>query len=174
MPFKHRDAVRDKFPKAKYRVTNWAAYTDSLRQRGDLTIWFDLESRSSWHAAGPRTRGGQPVYSDLAIEICLTLRVVFGLPLRQTQGFAQSILKLAGIDLPVPDFSTLCRRGRTLRIQQEKRRASGAITLIVDSTGLRVHGGRDWMREKHGASNLRKTWRKLHIGIDPDSGDVVA
>ncbi len=174
MPFKHRDAVRDKFPKAKYRVTNWAAYTESLRRRGDLTIWFDLEGCSGWRAGGPRRRGGQPVYSDLAIEICLTLRVVFGLPLRQTQGFARSILKLAGFSLPVPDFSTLCRRGRTLCVRQQKHPATGPITLVVDSTGLRIHGGRDWMREKHGTTNARKTWRKLHIGIDPARGDIIA
>jgi hypothetical protein len=114
------------------------------------------------------------VYSDLAIETCLTLRCIFRQALRKTQGLVRSLLKLAGITLPMPDFSTLSRRGRTLKVRAAVRTSSGPITLIVDSTGLRVHGGRDWMKEKHGLPKTRKTWRKLHVGLDPDSGEIVA
>lgn len=174
MPFKHNASRRDKFAKAKYRVTNWAEYTESLRQRGDVTVWFSEDAMSGWHAARSGRRGGQQRYSDLAIETCLSLRVVFGLPLRQTQGFVRSLLRLMDLDVPVPDFSTLCRRAQSLRIMPNNRPTSGPMTLIVDSTGLRVHGGRDWMQEKHGLSNQRKTWRKLHIGFDLESGEIVA
>ncbi|OSP53660.1 IS5 family transposase [Pseudoruegeria sp. SK021] len=174
MPYKFNNPIRGKFSKARYRVTNWAEYNESLRRRGDVTLWFDLDLLSRWRATSIGKRGGKLVYSDLAIEICLTLRSVFGQALRQTQGLVRSLLNLAGIVLPVPDFSTLSRRGATLRICPTARATTGPITLIVDSTGLRVHGGRDWMEEKHGLPKHRKTWRKLHIGLDPDSGEIVA
>ncbi|MFA3919899.1 transposase [Ruegeria hyattellae] len=112
MPYKFNDARRDKFPKAKYRVTNCSEYNESLPRRGDVTIWISDELVKSWRSPRRKTRGGQARYSDLAIEICLTLRAVFRLPLRQTQGFVRSIAKLMGIDLAVPDFSTLSRRGK--------------------------------------------------------------
>lgn len=101
---------------------------------------------------GPRkTRGGQRKYSDLAIEICLTLRVAFRLALRQTQGFMRSIAKLMGLALPVPDFSTLSRRGKRLKEAQKSRASDKPITLMVDSTGLKVHSEVGWNRHKHGA-----------------------
>ncbi|WP_298934995.1 IS5 family transposase [uncultured Ruegeria sp.] len=174
MPFKHNATRRDKFEKAKYRVMNWPEYNEALRQRGDVTVWFSEDAVSGWCAPRSGKRGGQRQYSDLAIETCLTLRVVFGLPLRQTQGFARSLLRLMQIDVPVPDFSTICRRAQLLRIAPKTWSTSGPVTLIADSTGLRVHGGRDWMQEKHGLPKARKTWRKLHIGFDPESGELVA
>lgn len=174
MPFKHNASRRNKFSKAKYRVTNWPEYNEALRQRGDVTVWFSEDAVVGWRAPRSGKCGGQQRYSDLAIETCLTLRVVFGLALRQTQGFARSLLRLMGLTASVPDFSTLCRRAQSLQIAQHERPTSGPMTLIVDSTGLRVHGGRDWMQEKHGLSKLRKTWRKLHIGFDPECGDIVA
>ncbi|WP_377189424.1 IS5 family transposase [Ruegeria meonggei] len=151
-----------------------AEYNEVLSQRGDVTVWFGEDAVSGWCARRSGKRGGQPRYSDLAIEMCLTLRVVFGLPLRQTQGFVRSLLRLMELDLPVPDYSTLCRRAQTLLIVSDIRMAGGPITLVVDSTGLRVHGGRDWMREEHGLPKARRTWRKLHIGFDPESGELVA
>ena len=174
MPFKHNAAIRDKFPKAKYRVSNWREYNEALRQRGSAMVWFDLDAVSGWRAAPTGKRGGQRRYPDLAIEIWLTLPVVFNLPLRQVQGFARSLLNLLDLDLPVPDFSTLCRRGTSLNITPDSRPNAGSITLIVDSTGLQVQSGRDWMQEKHGPHKSRKTWRKLHIGYDPEAGEIVA
>nr|WP_241188336.1 IS5 family transposase [Pseudohalocynthiibacter aestuariivivens] len=137
-------------------------------------MWFDLDAVSGWRAVGVRKRGGQRRHSDLAIEICLALRAVFGLALRQVQGFVRSLVRLAGLNLPVPDVSTLCRRSALLKVTPDSRLKAGRVTLIVDSTGLQIHGGRDWMREKHGIKNQRKTWRKLHIGFDPDAGEIVA
>ncbi|MEO9782206.1 transposase, partial [Sedimentitalea sp.] len=96
MPYKFNDARRDKIPKAKYRVTNWSAYNEGLRQRGDLTVWVSDDVARKWSSPRRKTRGGQARYTDLAIEICLTLRVVFRLALRQTQGFMRSIAKLMG------------------------------------------------------------------------------
>lgn len=174
MPFKFNVVRRDKFAKAKYRVTNSAAYNEAQRLRGVVTVWFSEDAVSGWCTRPSGRRGAQQRYSDLAIETCLTLRAVFGLPLRQTQGFVRSLLRLMKLELPVPDYSTLCRRARALEIAPDIRADSGPMTLIVDSTGLRVHGGRDWMREKHGLPKARKTWRKLHIGFDPASCEVVA
>ena len=173
MPYKFNDARRDKIPKTKYTVTNWSAYNESLRRRGDLTVWVADDVAQNWAARRRNTRGGQARYSDLAIEICLTLRVVFRLGLRQTQGFMRSIARLMNLDIPVPDFSTLSRRSNGLNIRQNSNRSEGAITLIVDSTGLKVHGGNGWNAEKHGAKKLRKTWRKLHLAFNPGTGDIV-
>ncbi|MFA3919335.1 IS5 family transposase [Ruegeria hyattellae] len=174
MPHKFNDARRDKFPKAKYRVSNCPEYNESLRRRGDVTIWVSDDVVQKWRSPRRKTRGGQSRYSDLAIEICLTLRVVFRLPLRQTQGFVRSLAKLMGMALVVPDFSTLSRRGKGLKLPQNRRAASKPTTLIVDSTGLKVHGGNDWHEEKHGTKKARKTWRKLHIAFDPETGDIAA
>jgi len=173
MPFKHNAGFRHKFPKAKYAVKNWAAYNEYLRLRGDVLIWFDPVMLPGWRASGVRKRGGKLIYSDLAIELCLTLRVVFGLPLRQTHGFVRSVFRLMDLGLPIPDFSTLSRRGQSLDITDDIQLSDGPITLIVDSTGLQVHSGRAWMQQKHGIKKLRKTWRKLHIGFDPASRQII-
>ncbi|MFA3919299.1 IS5 family transposase [Ruegeria hyattellae] len=174
MPYKFNDARRDKFEKAKYWVTNCSEYNESLRRRGDVTIWVADDVVQKWRSPRRKTRGGQSRYSDLAIEICLTLRVVFRLALRQTQGFVRSIARLMGVDLVVPDFSTLSRRGKGLKIAQGRRAASQPITLIVDSTGLKVRGDNGWHTEKHGIRKARKTWRKLHIALAPETGGIAA
>ncbi|MEM6889919.1 MAG: IS5 family transposase [Pseudomonadota bacterium] len=174
MPYKFNDTRRDKFSMANYRVTNCSEYNKSLRQRGDVTIWVSDDVVQNWSSPRRKTRGGQSRCSDLAIEACLTLRVVFRLPLKQTQGFVRSIARLMGLDLLVPDFSTSSRRGKGLKIAQDRRDASKPMTLIVDSTGLKVHGDDGWHEEKHGTRKARKTWRKLHIGLDPETGDIVA
>jgi len=102
MLFKFNGSRRHKFAKAKYRVTNWAEYNEALRRRGDVTVWFSEGTVSEWCAKPLGKRGGQQRYSELAIEVCLTLRVVFGLPLRQTQGFVCSLLWLM-------ELSSQCR-----------------------------------------------------------------
>jgi len=112
MPFKHNAVCRHRIPRARYRVTNWPVYEAGLRRRGDLTLWLDEAALAGWAAAKRTTPGGQPLYSDLAIELVLTLRLVFHLALRQAEAFTASILRLLGLELPVPDHSTLSRRGR--------------------------------------------------------------
>jgi Transposase DDE domain len=174
MPYKIHDSCRGKFRKGRYRVTNRPAHNESLRCRGDLTIWDSEDVALEWTAGPRKTGGGQRKYSDLAIEICLTLRVAFRLALRQTQGFIRSIAKLMGFALPVPYFSTLSRRGKRLKVAQKSRTSDKPITLIVDSTGLKVHSEVGWNGLKHGAKGARKSWRKLHLALDPDSGDILA
>ena len=111
MPHKFNAERRDKFSAVKYRVANWSDYNEALRSRGDLSIWFSADAVAKWSAPRRQDRGGQATYSDLAIEVCLTLRLVFCQALRQAQGMVRSLLRLMEIDLPVPDFSTLSRRG---------------------------------------------------------------
>ena len=114
MPHKFNASRRHKFDKAQYRVINWAEYNESLRQRGDLTIWVSEEAQSVWSAPRRTSRGGQWRYSDLAIETCLTLRTTYRLALRQTQGLMGSIGTLMELDIRVPDYFTLSRRANGL------------------------------------------------------------
>jgi hypothetical protein len=157
----------------RHRIPNWAEYDAALRQRGSLTIWFSDEAVATWRAEPRTTRGGQPHYSALAIRTALTLRAVFGLALRQTEGLISSILQLLGLDLAVPDHSTLSRRAETLEIPKPCPSSRGPIHLLVDSTGLRLCGPGEWLIEKHG-TRRRRAWRKLHIGVDADTGQVLA
>ena len=136
-------------------MTNWSAYEAGLRQRGSLTIWFTEEAVTAWRAAPRTTPGGQPRYSDLAIETSLILRAVFHQPLRQTEGLVSSLLELMGLDLPVPDHSTLSRRSRTLTVALQAQLASGPVHLLVDSTGLKLSGPGEWLIEKHGTQRRR-------------------
>lgn len=98
----------------KYKTTNWSAYNESLKRRGSLSIWFDPEM--TWRPPPTGKRGRQPSFSEAALQTCLTMKVLFGMPLRQTTGVVQSLLKLVGLDWVVPDFRTLCRRQRTLNV----------------------------------------------------------
>lgn len=174
MPHKFNDARRHVFPRQRYRVTNWGAYNEALRRRGDLTIWFEEGVADLWSAPRRGTRGGQARYSDLAIEICLSLRLVFGLPLRQTQGFVRSISWLTGASIAAPCFSTLSRRGVGLETGVSKRPpADEPVHLVVDSTGLKIFGAGEWLEEKHKTGRKRRTWRKLHLGLDLLSGEIL-
>ena len=121
MPHKFNDGRRHKFEKKGYRITNLADYNESLRQRGDVTICLSREVEAACRAERRKTRGGQPVYSDLAIVTCLTLGIVYKQPLRQTEGFVGSLVKLMGLDFLVPDFSTLSRRGTGLFLPMKAR-----------------------------------------------------
>ena len=114
VPFKAKAACRRHIPKQQHRVINWEAYDAGLRARGSLTVWFTPEAVAAWTAEPRTSRGGQPSYSDLAIATALMLRAVFRLALRQTEGLIGSVLQLLGLDLPVPDHSTLSRRAETL------------------------------------------------------------
>jgi hypothetical protein len=172
LPFKANAARRHHIPKQKPRVTNWAAYDAGLRARGSLTVWFTPEAVAAWKAE-PRTgRGGQPAYSALAIATALTLRAVFRLALRQTEGLIASVLQLLGLDLAVPDHSTLSRRAETLEVPRPKA-GSEPVHLLVDSTGLRLCGPGEWLEEKHGTKR-RRAWKVLHLATDADTGQIVA
>lgn len=173
MPHKYNATRRHRIPKVRYRVTNWPAYEVALTQRGSLTIWFTQEAIEAWRAAPRTTPGGQARYSNLAVETALVLRAVFHQPLRQTEGLVGSLLGLMGLDLPVPDHSTLSRRAGTLAVVPQARTASGPVHLLVDSTGVKLGGPGEWLVEKHGTQR-RRAWRKLHLGIDAETGMIVA
>jgi hypothetical protein len=155
----------------KYKTRNWVDFNFSLKQRGSLSIWFDPQM--VWEADASGRRGRQQTYSDAAIQACLTFKVLFGLPLRQTTGFVESLLKLVGLDWAVPDFSTLCRRQRTLTVALPYRGSAGPLHLLIDSTGIKAEGEGEWNARKHGGSK-RRLWRKIHIGIDEKTLEIRA
>jgi len=179
VPFKLNQDRRHHIPRQKRRVTNWPAYDASLRQRGSLTVWFTEEAIRAWKAEPRTTRGGQPWYSELAILTALTLRAVFRLAFRQTEGLIGSIIGLLGLTLRVPDHTTLSRRAATVDVPRPRRpstEAGGAaepVHLLVDSTGLKLCGPGEWLVEKHG-TKTRRSWRTLHLGVDADTGRIVA
>src|SRR5205085_8389640 len=174
MPFKANADRRHRIPKQKHKVANWAEYDAALRQRGSLTVWFTDEAIAAWHAEPRTTPGGQPHYSDLAITTALTLKAVFRLALRQTEGLIGSIIGLLGLDLSVPDHTTLSRRAETLEVPRPRSgRNAEPAHLLVDSTGLKLCGPGEWLVEKHG-TKARRSWRKLHLGRDADTGQIVA
>lgn len=156
---------------ARYRTTNWSAYNAALTKRGSLLIWLDKEM--AWHAPHEGRPGRPPVFSDAAIQFCLSIKVLFKLPLRQTAGMVASLLRLAGLDWPVPDFSTLCRRQKTLKVQIPYRRAGGPLNLMVDSTGIKFLGDGEWQARKHGVQG-RRQWRKVHLAMDTATSDIRA
>ena len=170
LPVKRRHRTRRPTP---YRLRNWSAYEASLKQRGSLTVWFSSAAVAAWGYEGPAQRGGQYVYSDVAIETALTLRAIYHLALRQTEGFVESILRLMGVGLPVPDHTTLSRRQGTLAVVLPTRPAKEPIHLVVDSSGLKVYGEGEWKVRQHGWA-VRRTWRKLHLGINEATGEIVA
>lgn len=161
--------------KAVYRPRNWKAYNQSLVQRGSLTVWIDEDVLANWHPEpeGKRQRGGQMQYSDHAIETLLMLRAVYQLPYRQTIGFAQSILDLMGANVKTPDYTLLCKRSAGLEVDLGATSGDEAKHLVIDSTGLKIYGEGEWKVRQHGYSK-RRTWRKLHIGVNADTQQIEA
>ena len=159
----------------KYRIRNWAEYNASLVQRGSITFWVGEDVISAWEAQsdGPRKRGGQKLYSDMAIECMLTIRAVFHLPLRAMEGFVRSLFELMALNLPVPDYSTVCKRAKHLAVNLPKTANDGPIHVVVDSTGLKIFGEGEWKVRKHGYSK-RRTWRKLHLGVNSATHEIQA
>src|SRR4028119_287282 len=146
---------RPKRFRARYRIRNWPQYEAGLKRRGDLTLWLDEAAIAGWHAARRTTPGGQALYSNLAIELVLILRLIFHLGLRQAEGFARSVLRLLGLDLPVPDHTTLSRRSRIFASRRPQVVPHGPLHLLIDSTGLKLFGRGEWDSEKHGRARRR-------------------
>ena len=169
----HKRPYRHPTYKTAYRVKNWREYEQSLRDRGDLTLWISPEAISAWRAPMNGKRGAQPIDADIAIETALALRLLFHLPLRQTEGFLGSVLSLMDLTLPCPDHTTLSRRHATVVISRQVDLAlQGPIDLSVDSTGLKICGQGEWHSQKHGEKRPRR-WKKLHIGVNVH-GRIVA
>ena len=158
-----------KYAKSRYRLRNWSEYEASLRSRGELTVWLSDDALDSWRAPASGKPGGQRTYANIAIEVALTIRMVFQLPLRQTEGFLRCLLQLLELNLPIPDHTTLSRRLKTLSdIQLPKRPANRPIHILIDSTGLRIHVGHVQKPPRN------RAWRKLHLAVDADTSEIVA
>jgi IS5 family transposase len=172
MPTKKKPAQRS--VKRSYRLRNWKEYTASLVARGSLTLWIDQEALAGWISqtkTGPK--GASPLYTDSAILCALTLQQVYHLPLRSTEGLLGSLLALLGVELPVPDYTTLSRRRKSLPVSLPRRGQGQGLHLVIDSTGFKVFGEGEWKVRQHGYSK-RRTWRKLHLAIDADTHQIVA
>jgi len=158
-----------KYTKSRYRIGNWPEYEAGLRRRGDLTVWLSEDANSSWREPPSGKPGGQRTYADIAIEAALTIRMIFHLPLRQTEGFLGSLAGMLGMDLPIPDPTTLSRRLKKLSVIPFHSTGNGqSIHLLIDSTGLRIHVGHMQKPPRN------RAWRKLHLAVDAASGEIVA
>jgi hypothetical protein len=151
---------------------NWREYDRGLIARGDLTVW--LSPDLAWHAPeGTGKRGRPPLFSDAAVQCALTLKLLFQLPLRAAQGLVGSLIRLAGLDWPVPHFGTLSRRQQALGVVIPWRPRGGPLHLVVDGTGLKVPGEGEWKVRRHG-SDRRRVWRKVHLAVDAQSHEIRA
>lgn len=160
--------------KTTYKVRNWREYNDSLVRRGDVTFWFSEDVLDEWEHANDEPKVGRPfTYSDTAIECLLILRELFRLPYRQTEGLGIALAKLMQADVAIPDYTSLAKRAAKLGVSLDVRRRRGPIDVVVDSTGLKVFGDGEWKTRKHGASK-RRTWRKLHLAVNPKTQEIVA
>ena len=175
MPYKANEPRRHKIPRARYQVTNWPDYDRALQQRGSLTVWVTPEALTAWHPPHTGGRGRPRDYSEVAIETGHLLRLAFGRAWRQTEGLLRSITDLLGLSVGVPDHTTFSRRSPELVLATALARAqaSGPMHVVIDATGLKVYGAGEWLVEKHGERGTR-TWRKLHLAIDPNSGEILA
>lgn len=168
---------KDKTPlkkKDKYQTRNWNQYNQSLVNRGSITFWFDEESTKKWYSIERTNKPGRPAtYSDQAIRCGLMIKAVFRVALRALQGLIRSLIKILGLDLICPHYSRFSRRAEGLQIPLRKFLKPGEkLNVVFDSTGVKVYGEGEWKVRKHGYSK-RRTWRKVHVGMCVDSGQVV-
>ena len=156
-----------------YKVINWSSYNKSLVNRGDISIWLSEDVKSCWNYKGLQSPGGELVYSNSCIEFCLTVKYLFRLGYRETEGFIRGLFKLSKVDLKVPSYSQIQRRSKELEINiRVRKRSKGPIDLVVDSTGLKVYGEGEWKVRKYGWNQAR-TWRLLHMGSDGSDLEIV-
>ena len=160
--------------KSKRKITNWKQYNQALVNRGSLTFWFDDEAVSQWHCEehhGGRGRGFE--YSDASIVTALMLKGIFGLSLRATEGFINSLFELMDLPLKSPDYSCISKRAKSVTVKYRNPSRGPIAHLVVDATGLKVYGEGEWKTRKHGKEK-RRTWRKLHLAVDADTHEVIA
>lgn len=160
--------------KTAYKVTNWREYNESLVRRGDITLWFDEDALATWEHANEEVKRGRPfTYSDAAIECLLMLRELFRLPYRQTEGLGRALVQLMDVDVPIPSFTLLAKRAAKLKTSLDVSHTRGPIDMVVDSTGLKVVGEGEWRSAAYQTCR-RKTWRKLHLSINPETQEIMA
>ena len=168
-------------PKEKYKVTNWKAYNKALVQRGSLTLWIDDEVVEDWYHTGEQKPGGEIIYSDRCMECMLSIKSLFKLGFRQTEGFARSVVLMLELSdkLSVPCYTQICRRQKELKVSIRPKyrkmveRGGQPLHIVVDSTGLKVYGEGEWKVRQHGVGK-RRTWRKLHLAVDEANNDLLA
>lgn len=158
--------------KTLYRVKNWSEYDKALVQRGSITFWMSEGFEKTWLYTGEKQRGSQFDYTDRAILVMLTVKEIFHLSNRGVEGFVRSLFRMMKIDLPVPDHSTLSKRGKDLKVKLPKK-TNQSLNIVMDSTGLKIYGEGEWKVRMHGVSK-RRTWRKLHLGANPEDGEIQA
>lgn len=160
--------------KSTYKIHNWKDYNQSLVNRGNLTVWVDDETIAAWNATKPTgKRGRTHSYSDMAIECALTLRSLLRFPLRQTQGFLEGLFSMLSLKLEVPSYVTLSRRAVGLDVKIPRINWSKPTNVLIDASGLKVFGEGEWKMRVHG-KDKRRTWRKIHIGVDRESQEIVS
>lgn len=172
MPYKFCQNRGYALKKQKYKLKNWPAYNKALKRRGDIDVWLSEEVINQWTLQERVYDGtGSPLlYSDLAIITCHELRLTFKLPLRQCQGFIDSLFRQMGLSIRCPDYTTLCKRLKALGLKSPRYRKTekvedGLAAIAIDSTGLKRFGRDEWHQEKHKVS-AKRSWRKLHVAID--------
>lgn len=160
--------------KKKYRIRNWKEYSAALVNRGRVVFWITEEALERWEEHKKTGKPGKPrKFSNTAIETALTLQQVLHLPLRQTEGLLSTLLQKLGAGVKAPDYSTLSVRSATLPIALRVRAIrKESLHVVVDSTGAKVYGEGEWKVRQHGWSKHR-TWKKLHIGVDEQTGDIL-
>ncbi len=159
--------------KTKYKIKNWSDYNKSLINRGSITFWFSEDAIKKWHLTESSGKKGRPkVYSNEAILCSLCIREVFRLPLRALVGFLSSLILILGLKLNIPSYSQISRRSAGLNKELKRFFKKGAKDIVFDSSGLKVYGEGEWKVKQYGASK-RRTWRKIHVGINPDTGDIL-
>lgn len=160
--------------KAAYRVGNWQEYNRGLINRGNITVWISDQAIAAWNNTAATGRKGRVnTYTDLAIETALSLRALFRLPLRQTQGFLEGLIKLLNLKLDAPSYATLSRRAEGLCVDLGALASKAPPNVVIDGTGLKVYGEGEWKMRIHGKTK-RRTWRKLHIAINRETHEILA
>jgi hypothetical protein len=166
--------VKTKKTKRRYRLRNWNHYNAALVQRGSLMLWVSDEVMTAWRDTQQTGKRGHPrTYSDTAVLCMATLKEVYHLPLRATQGLMSSLMRLLGLHLPVMHYSQLSRRCAVLEVALPRRQKGEPLHMVVDSTGVKLFGEGEWKVRQHGYTK-RRIWRKLHLGADEATGEVVA
>lgn len=158
--------------KTKYRIRNWSNYNKAMVQRGSLTIWFSSEAIEKWFAEKECKKGRPKKYSNDAILCALMIKSVYRLPFRALCGLLMSLVGLLGLALPIPCYTRICRRARELGQEIKRLGNKRPRDIVFDSTGLKVFGEGEWKVRQHGAGK-RRTWRKLHLAICPNSHDII-
>lgn len=161
--------------KKTYRIRNWKNYNKALVKRGSLTLYFDENALNNWHNRDKTNnqRGRPKEYTDTAIICMLTIRAVFDLPLRATQGLTMSLIELMALVIKAADYTTLCKRQKNLEVELSRYKQGGKVYGVFDATGLKIFGEGEWKVRQHSYSK-RRTWRKLHLGINEQTKEIIA